>query len=128
MNVEGGIHIGTSMAKILAERIEQMEDMEKKVCHLPLIFAEIFKDEMNANEEQKLYNGVKRLIKKYSGEPSAISAIEEFTRVISGGTSLEEVFQLTLDEAASPTITSEVVVDNSCSREAAWDNDDEARH
>jgi len=33
------------------------------MCNIGDIFTEILKDEINANDQQKLYNGVKRLIK-----------------------------------------------------------------
>jgi hypothetical protein len=79
-----------------------------------MLFAEIFKDEINANDEQKLYNGVKRVIRKYSEDNSSFAAITEFTRVIFGGASLDEIIQLTIDEAGNPTLASELTVENKC--------------
>lgn len=100
----------------MVESISQLEAKEKDVCNLPLIFAEMFKDEMNANEEVKLYNGIKRIIKKYAEDHKSLSVIDEFTRVISGGVSLEEIMKITIEEAEHPTIASEVVIDNKCIR------------
>lgn len=94
----------------MIESISQLEAKEKDVCNLPLIFAEMFKDEMNANEEVKLYNGIKRIIRKYAEDHKSLSVIDEFTRVISGGVSLEEIMKITIEEAEHPTIASEVIV------------------
>ncbi|MDP4091966.1 MAG: hypothetical protein Q8920_01240 [Bacillota bacterium] len=105
----------------IIESLTELEKMEKDKCSLPLIFAEVFKDEMNANEEHKLYNGFVRLIHKYSEDKKSLDVINEYTRVISGGTSLEEILQVTKDEAAEPTVISDIVVDNSCSRQEEWD-------
>lgn len=98
----------------LVEAASRLEEVEKDVCNLALIFAEMFKDEINANDEQKLYDGVKRLVRKYSEDEKAISAIDEFTSVISGGASLKEILEITRDEALNPTLASEMTVDNSC--------------
>lgn len=43
--------------------VNELEDMEKRICNLPNVFAEILKDEINANDEQRLFNGFKRIIK-----------------------------------------------------------------
>ncbi|MCX7923613.1 MAG: hypothetical protein N3B21_16625 [Clostridia bacterium] len=111
----GGIFIvENSNTESFTGKVDQLETLEKEICNLPMIFAEMFKDEINANDEQRLYNGVKRVVKKYSQDKSAISIINEFTSVISGGASLEEILQITMDEAVNPSITSELVVDNSC--------------
>jgi hypothetical protein len=94
--------------------VVQLEDMEREVCNLPLVFAEMFKDEINANDEREMYDGVKRILKKYSQDESALSIINEFTSAISGGASLEEILTITKDEAAEPTLASSVTVDQSC--------------
>lgn len=91
-----------------------MEKLEKNSCNLPLVFAEMFKDEINANDENKMYNGIKRITKKYSEDKKAFSIINEFTRVISGGTSLDEIFQLTRDEIVHPTLISDISAENNC--------------
>jgi len=98
----------------LLEIVDKLEKFEENVCNVPIIFAEMFKDEINANEEDRLYNGVKRIIRKYSEDKDSLSAINEFTRVISGGASLEEILQITIDEIESPTLISELTGDESC--------------
>jgi hypothetical protein len=98
------------------DTIDELEELEKNACNLPLIFSEILKDEINANDEEKLYNGMKRMVRKYSNDAVAFSAIDEFVRVLSGGTSLKEIFLLAKDEVLHPTISSEIRVDNSCDR------------
>jgi len=52
------------------------------MCNIGDIFTEILKDEINANDQQKLYNGVKRLIKKYSQEKRGLETLDEFVRVL----------------------------------------------
>jgi len=96
------------------ETVSRIEQLEGKVCNLPLLFAEMFKDEVNANDEQKMYNGVIRVVKKYSEDNNALSVINEFTRVITGGASLEEILQITTDEAVNPTLATKLTVDESC--------------
>ena len=86
--------------------------MEKELENLPLIFSERFKDEINANDEQKLYNGVKRIVKKYADKNSASSAIDEFVRVIAGGTTLDEIMIIARDEARNPTLISDLVLED----------------
>lgn len=94
--------------------VTELEALEKNVCNLPSIFAEMFKDEINANEEHKLYQGIKRIIKKYSQDSNTLSVINEFTGVISGGATLEEILLIARDEAVSPTPASEMTVDSNC--------------
>lgn len=96
------------------ETVSELEKIEKDVCNLPLIFAEIFKDEINANSETKMYNGVKRVIKKYSEDKNAMAAVNEFVRVLSGGASLNEILLIAKDEAISPTASTEISVGGSC--------------
>ncbi|MCR4436593.1 MAG: hypothetical protein QHH06_12015 [Clostridiales bacterium] len=98
----------------IEELTVQLEDLEKNKCSVPLVFAEMFKDEVNANDERKMYNGVKRVLRKYSGDPKAISAINEFTRVISGGASLEEILTITVEEIQSPSAVSQITVEDKC--------------
>ena len=95
------------------EEIAKLEELEKGKCNMPLIFAEMFKDEINATDEQRLYNGVKRMIRKYSPEKKDIEIINEYTRVITGGTSLEEIIRITIDEALNPSLASEIIINNS---------------
>ncbi|HOP93531.1 MAG TPA: hypothetical protein PLP24_09200 [Acetivibrio thermocellus] len=84
------------------------------MCNIGDIFTEILKDEINANDQQKLYNGVKRLIKKYSQEKRGLETLDEFVRVLTEGASLEELLQIAREESQNPTITTEIIVDDSC--------------
>jgi hypothetical protein len=93
-----------------------MVELEKRVCNLPLIFTEVFKDEINANDEQKLYTGIKKIIGKYSANEMAMTAINDFTSAISGGSSLMEIIQISLEEATNPSLSSDISVDDSCKR------------
>ncbi|NLP14709.1 MAG: hypothetical protein GX383_09615 [Clostridium sp.] len=77
-----------------------MENSEGKVPSLASAFAEIIKDEIDANDQHKLYNGVKRLIKKYSQEKRGIEALNEFVSVLCGGATLYEILQITMEEAS----------------------------
>lgn len=101
----------------LFQTLSEMEELEKKECNLALLFAEMFKDEINANDERKLYNGIKRVVKKYAEDRSAMRAINEFTSVIAGGASLQEIMQIAMDEAAHPTVTSQITIDDDCPRQ-----------
>lgn len=74
----------------------------------------MFKDEINANDEHRLYNGVKRIVKKYLEDQRVISAINEFTSVVSGGANLNEILRIAKDEAVNPTFASAITVDESC--------------
>jgi hypothetical protein len=112
----GGIHISVNNGNNLLQSVIEMEEMEKKSCNFPLVFTEMLKDEINANDEIKLYNGVKRIIRKYSENQKAISAINEFTSIIAGGASLEEIIRISLDESENPSLASKINVDDSCKR------------
>jgi hypothetical protein len=101
-------------AENTVEIVGKLESLEREMCNLALIFAEMFKDEINANDEMEMYNGIKDVIKKYSGDKRAVSLINEYTRAISGGASLDEILQLTMDEARYPTLASEITVDKKC--------------
>jgi len=74
----------------------------------------MFKDEINANDEQMIYNDIKKVIRMYCDDENAIAVINEFTKAISGGASLEEILQITKEEAQNPTISSEITVDAKC--------------
>jgi len=109
-----GLFIGRDEFSSIPAYVSELEKIEKDICNLPLIFSEIFKDEVNANDENKIYNGVKRVIKKYSGDRSSMEAIDEFVRVLSGGTSLSEILLIARDEALNPTPVTEMQVDRDC--------------
>lgn len=91
-----------------------MEELEKAECTLPLIFAELFKDEINANDEHRIFNGIKRVIKKYAEDENSMSVINEFFRVMTGGTSILEILQISIDETLNPTSASDITVSNKC--------------
>lgn len=101
----------------MEELLQRMIEVEKDVCNMPMVFAEMFKDEINANDEDKLYQGVQKIVKKYAEDKHAMAVINEFTSVISGGASLEEILRITIEEAVNPSLTSEVTVDQSCKYE-----------
>ena len=88
--------------------------MEKNVCSLPGIFSQILKDEINANDEQRLFNGFKRIIKKYSYNKKELEAIDELIRILCGGASVNEILQVTIDECLEPTLETGITVDKNC--------------
>jgi hypothetical protein len=110
----GGIIINRDEHNGLLEVVSELEKVEKDVCNLSLIFAEIFKDEINANDERKMFSGVKRVAKKYAENNKATGAIDEFVRVITGGASLKELFRIAKEEAVNPTLATEISIDSSC--------------
>lgn len=110
----GGIVISMNHSESTADIVNELENMEKDICNLPLIFAEMFKDEVNANDEQKMYNGIKRIVRKYAQDHKSMSAINEFARVICGGASLDEILQISKDEAVNPTVETDLTVDSEC--------------
>jgi hypothetical protein len=88
--------------------------LEPDICNVPVVFAEMFKDEINANDEKRLYSGVKKIVKKYSDNNDALSIINEYTRVISGGATLDEILQITMDEARHPSAATDITVSKDC--------------
>lgn len=78
--------------------LKEVEDNERKLPNLASVFAEIFKDEIDANDQQRLYNGIKRLIKKYSQEKRGIEALNEIVSVLCGGATLDEILRITIEE------------------------------
>lgn len=94
--------------------IKEFEDMEKNVCGLPDVFSQILKDEINANDEERLFNGFKRIIKKYSHNKKELEAIDEMIRILCGGASINEILQVTRDECLDPTLETGITVDKRC--------------
>nr|WP_235715945.1 hypothetical protein [Acetivibrio cellulolyticus] len=88
--------------------------MEKRICNLPNVFAEILKDEINANDEQRLFNGFKRIIKKYSQDTKGQEVMDEMIRVLCGGASIYEILQVTKEESIDPTLSTGITVENQC--------------
>lgn len=108
--------------KDTVEIIPELEKLEKDNCHLPQVFAEVFKDEINANQEDDLYNSVKKFISKYAKDEFSISLINEFTVAISGGASLNEILQITKDEVISPTLSTGLTTSQDCEVSENTDN------
>jgi len=98
------------------EIITELEKLEKENCHLPQVFAEVFKDEINANFEDDLYENVKKFINKYANDKDTINLINEYTEVVSGGASLNEVLQITKDEIINPTISTGLTTRQECEK------------
>lgn len=94
--------------------LPKLDKLEKEKCNLPQVFAEIIKDEINANNEYDLYHDVKDLISKYSEDANAINIINEFTQAISGGATLNEVLQITCEEVIVPSISTGLMSENEC--------------
>ena len=111
------IHINKKNIPNMMKAIEKLENIGKEKENVPLVFAEIFKDEINANDEQRLYNGVKRMLKQYSEDSRAAAIINDFTRVISGGASLDQILQITMDEVENPSAEFELFFNNQDSME-----------
>jgi len=88
----------------LMDLVSEIEKAEKENPNVPLIFTEVLKDEINANNEVRMYNGMKRLIKKYSEDSKSTAILNEVTRVMSGGTSLSDSLSVSIDEALHPTL------------------------
>lgn len=98
----------------IVQILSELEPMEKEVCNLSLFFSETFKDEINANDEQKMYRSIKRVIRKYAADTESMTAIDEFTRAMTGGASLTEIFLIAKEEAASPSLASGLTIDDHC--------------
>ena len=96
------------------ELINELEVLEKSICNLPDIFAEILKDEINANDEKRLFNGIKRTIKKYSQDKKGQEVMDELMRVLCGGASIYEILQVTKEECVNPTLETEMTVNKQC--------------
>lgn len=96
------------------EIMPELEDLKKDNCHVPQVFAEVFKDEINANVETDLYDNVRNIVNRYSKDRNAINIINEFTEAISGGASLNEILQITRDEILEPTPSTELTTDRDC--------------
>lgn len=94
--------------------IKELEDMEKDICNLPEVFSQILKDEINANDEHRLFNGFKRIIKKYSQDKKDLEILDELIRVLAGGASISEILQVTREEGLDMSLGTSITVDNNC--------------
>ncbi len=111
-----GVNNNNNTTNHYLELISLMEDLEHTECNIPAVFAEMFKDEINAIEEHQIYNGIKRVIKKYAEDKDSIEAIDEFFRVISGGTALDEIIHVSIEEVLNPTPAFEIRFESNCNR------------
>ena len=114
INSSGGIVIKNNENNSIMETLSEIEKTEKDICNLPLVFSEIFKDEINATEENDLYEAVKKIIRKYCDDDKALAVLNEFTGALCSGASLEEILLIARDEALSPTPATGITVDGSC--------------
>lgn len=89
------------------ELISHMDNLEKEKHSLPMIFTEILKDEINANDELSIYRGIKELVEKYSKDAVSISIINELIKTLSGGASLDEIMQIAVDQMSYPYAVSD---------------------
>ena len=112
------VYIASQEPNSTTKILDKLNDTEKEVCNLPLVFAEMLKDEINAVDEHELYSGIKDLLNKYSKDQGLMALIHEYTRVLTGGTSLQEILEITIDEAVSPTLASRLTVDDTCKVDA----------
>lgn len=102
--------------------LNELEFMEKEACNIPGIFAEILKDEINANDEQRLYNGFKRIIKKYSNDKKAQEVMDETMRVLCGGAAIQEILQVTREEIINPALTTGITTEGECIQDNSLNN------
>jgi len=56
----------------------------------------------------------KKAYKKVFPGERGLETLDEFVRVLTGGASLEELLQIAREESQNPTITTEIIVDDSC--------------
>lgn len=84
------------------------------MCSLPDVFSQILKDEINANDEKRLFNGFKRIIKKHSHNKKEFEVIDEMIRILCGGASINEILHVTRDECLDPTLEIDITVDKRC--------------
>lgn len=103
--------------KYTIEILPELDKLEKEKCNLPQVFAEVLKDEINANNEYDLYHNVKDFISKYSKDANSLKVINEFTKAISGGASLNEILQITREEVTNPSISTGLTTEDECDLE-----------
>lgn len=99
-------------SKHVLELMVYMDMLEKEKHNLPMIFTEILKDEINANDELNIYHGIKKFIQKHSENRNSIYIINEFFKILSGGVSLDEIMQISLDETRNPHTASKETYSN----------------
>ncbi|TYQ17720.1 UNVERIFIED_CONTAM: hypothetical protein Cloal_0082 [Acetivibrio alkalicellulosi] len=108
------IFIGADGGNKTLNAVNELEKIEPELCNIPSVFAEILKNEINANDEQKLYNGIKRIVRKYSQQKNGIQIINELVRVLCGGATLDEILEISKEEALNPTTVTDIVADSTC--------------
>ena len=99
------------------EIFPELDKLEKEKCNLPQVFAEILKDEINANNEYDIYHDVKEFINKYSKDANSLKVINEYTQAISGGATLNEILQITMEEVINPSISTGLTTEDECELE-----------
>lgn len=101
------------MSAIL-DTLKNMEKTEKEICNFSLVFSEMFKNEINAADDHLLYVGFTKMIHKYGNDEHVMTALKEFFSAITQGAELEEIMEISIDEAGNPGPMSELTIDDSC--------------
>lgn len=96
--LDGGLTMLEWYLNYTLNSVSYMDCLEKEDQRLPLIFTDILKDEINANDELSIYKGIKELVNKYSEDISAISIINELIQTLTGGASLGEIMHISKEE------------------------------
>lgn len=108
---EGYTIAAESITSRFKRLLMEMEELEKRDGRFRLVLAEILKDEINANDEENLYNGIIRILREYHDNEHVSQLINEITAAVSGGATMEEIIRISMDETVNPTIASEIMID-----------------
>ncbi|MBZ4644569.1 MAG: hypothetical protein JG777_58 [Clostridia bacterium] len=82
------------------KEVEKYEDGENKLSNT---FTDMLKNEIDATDEQEVYNNIRNLIYKYKDEEKSLEIIDEVVEALSDGAKLSEIFLIARDEIEHPT-------------------------
>ena len=79
----------------LMQEVEKFEGEDNKFSNT---FTDMFKNEIDATDEQEVYNNLRNLIYKYKDDKNSMKIIDEFTEAITDGATLSEILTIARDE------------------------------
>lgn len=87
------------MSNNISSLFKSLDNLERQNTNIPLIFSEILKDEINANDENTLYNNLKAILDKYKDNQPVLYVINLVIKALSDGATLEEILNVSIEEA-----------------------------
>ncbi|WHH58529.1 hypothetical protein [Petroclostridium sp. X23] len=75
--------------------VERLEDEKNRMSNT---FTDMIKNEIDATDEQEVYNNLRNMIYKYKDDGLALTVMEEMSEALTNGAKLSEILLIAADE------------------------------